>query len=119
MQYKKTKLQADDLNKKRKFLIKLIAGTKNLETFLAMLNKNALQNNVKVLEFVPKKILNYKNPKINKNDDLIANNKKNISNRIPSPSISTEPILNDKNNTNINEKEFLIIPEIENIDSNF
>ena len=113
LQFKKVKLEANDLNEKRKFLIKLIAGTKNLDTFLAVLNENALKNEVRVVEFVPQKIINFKNSDNVNNDNSLTTNNAFTSNRGPSPTNNNEPILNKTNNVDSNEKELLIIPELE------
>ena len=92
-EYENTKIKTTDLKEKRKFLIQLIAGTKNLDTFLAVLNNKSTNNQVKVIELEPQKILQF-NDISNFNNDLS-----------PPSSVDTRPILNNN--------KLLLIPDIE------
>lgn len=88
-----------DKNKDTLFLIGLIGGSQNLDTFSASLNKIALENNVYINSYEPKAIKKSK-----------QNNLKN--------NISNETKINAPNNelakNQINEnKDFMLVPELE------
>ncbi len=93
--YKTIKFKTSNLKSDRQFLINLIAGTKNLDTFMAVLNKNAIKNRIEIIEFEPQNVSSYKN--INLEDEG------NLNSYLTQES-SQNKTDNDK---------FLIIPEIE------
>lgn len=122
LQYNTIKKQKINLEKDREFIINLVAGTKNLDTFMAVLNENANKNFIEIIEFEPQKILKYdqfKNFNPENSTSTIQNNLSNSSARnAPPPSdISSKSLPStspgSSPNINISKNNFLIIPEIE------
>jgi len=92
-----------DLQNKRNLLIKLIAGTDNLNTFVALLNLLAVRNNINIVELEPIEIVEYKEKKKASN---------NFQTNLIPKNIQTPQISIDNKQLNLNNQE-LLEPEIE------
>ena len=94
-QFNLSKENIINLQQKKSFLIKLIGGTKNLNTLLTMLNDIAIKNNVLILNLEPIEVISYKeeeNEKSKSNQQLI-NNTDNVNllmNNNQTPQINKE-----------------------------
>ena len=114
--FKKIEYKAENLKSDRKFLVNLIAGTKSLDTFMAVLSKNSNRNFIKIIKFEPQNIEKYIEKKILENEELnyvgpqLTNN--NIS--IPPPTTKISDIPSNENlKIKQNKDRLLIIPDIE------
>ncbi len=103
IEYKKLLDISNKLNDDNSFLINLIGGTKNLNTFLTALNNIAINNQVEIIKYEPKEVVSFK--KVINNE---INSKQNSSS-IPPPIINNNQI----NDNEVNKDPFLIVPELE------
>ena len=118
--FKDIKYEAETLKEDRKFLINLTAGTKNLDTFMAVLNKKANRNFVKIIKFEPQNIEKFTEKPTLKNNSLDQNSQPptiNQNNSIPPLTAKKSSIpINENSGIEFNKNPLLIIPDIEKHD---
>ena len=115
-QFKVIENKAKILKDDRNFLVNLIAGNKNLDTLMTVLNEKANRNFVNITKFEPQNVEKFIPKKTLINESLENNGPPTIINKNVSlpPSTTTSSLPSDNNlEIKLDKNPLLIIPNIE------